>query len=210
MLVGKDSNGIWVYECNQNYYKDLASDRINGRPKSYFGCGVHLQYHTYNVLKERYDFIVKYTNHAYTESPVYDGTTYHKVGCEDCSGYVRQKHTNVSTSYHNTSEHNTTFKCCGGNVVAVAHTNVSTKLVNRNQHETTYKCCDHSLSPVAHTGTLSYSNTSASRHAVRYSCCTGNIMEAHVYDYNSNNQLECIYCGRGGGNILNFEEEEIN
>lgn len=198
VFIASDDLGIWVYECNQAY--DTVSSH---------GCGVFIQYYPYMMLT-KYKFILNYVNHSFTESTVYDNTTYHKKGCEDCSGYVRQKHTNVSTSYINTNNHKATFNCCGGNIATVAHTNVSTKLVNRNQHQTTYKCCNHSLSPVAHTGTLTYSNTSASRHTVRSSCCDGSVMEAHVYETNENNQLECILCGRGGGNILSLGEEEIN
>ena len=121
VLVGKDSNGIWVYECNQNYYKDLDADRINGLPKSHFGCGVHLQYHTYDVLAERYHFVVNYTNHTYSESPVYNGTTYHKVGCTCCAGYLREAHTGVTYQVYNQLRHRVTYTCCGESVLEAHH-----------------------------------------------------------------------------------------
>ena len=209
VLVGKDSEGIWVYECNQNYYKDLTAGRINGRPKSFFGCGVHLQYHTYDVLAGRYDFVVKYTDHAYDEAPVYDNATYHKVGCTCCVGYLRQKHTSISASYINTSSHRATFNCCGGEVHTVPHTNVSTKLVSRTQHQTTYNCCNHSLSPVPHTGSVIYTEISSSKHSVRYSCCSGSVTEVHFFEYNENNQEECVDCGYIYNNLNSIEDEEI-
>ena len=152
VLVGKDSEGIWVYECNQNYYKDLTSDRINGRPKSFFGCGVHLQYHTYDVLAGRYDFVVKYTDHAYDEAPVYDNATYHKVGCTCCVGYLRQEHTNVSATLMGLM-HRATFHCCGG-----------------------------STANSPHTGTISWTYYSSTQHKMTATCCTGELLQNHTFN----------------------------
>ena len=173
VLVGKDSDGIWVYECNQNYYKDLPTDRKDDHDADDFGCGVHLQYHTYYVLKDRYDFIVKYTDHAYDEAPVYDNATYHKVGCTCCSGYLRKKHTSVSATIVSTSKHNATFNCCGGNTAKTPHT-----------------------------GTVSYSNYSNTQHTVRYSCCTGYVLANHTFVTGPNGETYCSRCDRNQTSIM--------
>lgn len=173
VLVGKDSEGIWVYECNQNYYKDLTTDRINGRPKSFFGCGVHLQYHTYDVLAGRYDFVVKYTDHAYNEAPAYDNTTYHKLGCTCCSGYLRQEHTNVSATFSSTLLHRATFNCCGGSTVNTRHT-----------------------------GTVTWRSISSTQHRVSATCCSGYVLENHNLKLDSNNLYVCADCGYGGSGMI--------
>lgn len=208
VFVSQDSGGIWVYECNQSYYENLSPAQIGGHAESYFGCGIHFQYYTFERLK-KYNYVLHYVNHSFAETPVYDNTTYHNKGCEDCDGYVRQKHTNVATSYINTNNHRATFNCCGGNAATVAHTNVSTKFVNRNQHQTTYKCCNHSLSPVPHTGSVIYTEISSSKHSVRYSCCSGSVTEVHMFEYNENNQEECMLCGYIYNNLNSIEDEEI-
>lgn len=173
VLVGKDSNGIWVYECNQNYYKDLDSDRINGRPKSYFGCGVHLQYHTYKVLAERYNFVVKYTSHAYDEAPVYDNATYHKVGCTCCSGYLRQKHDVVSATFVSAANHRAVISCCGGKTLAAPHT-----------------------------GTVTYQTYSATQHKVSATCCSGYVLANHTFRLDTYNRSVCTGCGYVSGMII--------
>lgn len=197
VFIARDSGGIWAYECNQAY------DGVSSH-----GCGVFIQYYTYSNLT-KYDYIVNYVNHSFTEAPIYDNTTYHKVGCEDCSGYVRQKHTNVSTSYIDTNNHRATFNCCGGNVVTASHNNVSERIVNFNQHQTVYLCCNESSSAESHTGSVTYTQISSSKHSVRYSCCSGYISEVHFFEYNENNQRECIDCGYVNNNRHNIGDEEI-
>ena len=198
VFIARDSGGIWAYECNQSY--DTVSSH---------GCGVFIQYYTYSNLT-KYDYIINYVNHSFTETPIYDNTTYHKKGCEDCSGYVRQKHTNVATSYIDTNNHKATFNCCGGVVVnPTAHDNTTSTLQSRSQHRTTYHCCGNKTALVSHTGTIRYSDTSASQHTIRTTCCNGYVREAHAYQYNENNQLECVFCGRGGDLLTGIGEEEI-
>ena len=182
VLVGKDSLGIWVYECNQNYYKDLDPDRIDGRSKSFFGCGVHLQYHTYEVLAGRYDFVVKYTDHAYDEAPVYDSATYHKVGCTCCVGYLRQTHEGTAT------------------------------IVSATQHNATYTCCPNNSGRKEHTGTVICRNYTKLQHKIYATCCDGFVLGLHTFDQNSSGSYICTECGAdrdSSSGVLKLEPIEI-
>ena len=167
VLVAKDDLGIWVYECNQSY--DSNSNH---------GCGVFLQYYTYAVLT-KYEYILHYVNHDFEETPVYDGTTYHKVGCTDCAGYVRKEHDDVSKTFFNIINHRTTFNCCSGSTVTTAHT-----------------------------ATVMYSVYSATQHKISAACCSGYLLENHTFALNSNNRYVCTGCGQARDSIIMSLEQK--
>lgn len=210
VFVSMDSGGIWVYECNQSYYDNLTSDQIGGHSESYFGCGVHFQYYTFQKLT-KYHYVLHYVNHDFNEPLTSYDEDYHKKGCTSCDGYVLQSHTNVSTDYLDAYEHMATFNCCGGFVVeATAHDDITSTIVDKSGHETTYHCCGERSTLLYHTGDVVYTEISSSKHSVKYTCCSGYVTEAHCFDYNEYEQIECIFCGYISNNLLDIEEEEIN
>ncbi len=134
VFIDSDADGIWVYECNQDY--DTNSNH---------GCGVFIQYHPY-VRLSRYKFILHYVNHEYkataSEPLAYYNAYYHKKGCKSCAAYVCQAHTNISATIASTTQHNATFNCCGGNTATTWHTGtVSYSSHSTTLHKVRYSCC---------------------------------------------------------------------
>lgn len=211
VLVCKDEDGIWAYECNQNYTGLKDGETLNGQPKSYYGCGIHLQYYSYEEICARYQYVVYYIKHNYNESPVYDDATYHKVGCSHCIGYLRQKHTNVPATYISTSQHRATFNCCGGDTYTTSHTSKSMQIIDSTSHRVTFNCCGGTTATEPHTNIIYY-DYSFTQHGVVTACCLGNILEEHNYVINSNLQRVCADCGREfvpGAELNKFGEEEM-
>jgi hypothetical protein len=104
-----------------------------------------------------------------------------------------------------------TFHCCGGYVVeATAHDDITSTIVDKSGHETTYHCCGERSTLLYHTGDVVYTEISSSKHSVKYTCCSGYVTEAHCFDYNEYEQIECIFCGYISNNLLDIEEEEIS
>ena len=167
VFIASDDDGIWVYECNQEY--DGNSNH---------GCGVFIQYYTY-VSLFRYKYILNYVNHDFTDTKAPYDTDYHKVGCKNCGGYVLKKHY-YTASYANSSQH-------------------------RRTH-----CCDNTWYLENHTGSVTYAEISSSKHRVKYTCCSGYVTQVHMFEYNANNQRECILCGYISNSLLNIENEELN
>ena len=94
MFIASDANGIWVYECNQDYDADTNHC-----------CGVFIQYFLYEQLF-KYKFILNYVNHNYSADPEPAEDGYHKVGCVDCDAYILhdfndgEEQTYISTTHH--------------------------------------------------------------------------------------------------------------
>ena len=162
VFIDSDDVGIWVYECNQDYDPNSSND----------GCGVFIQYYPYKRLF-RYKYILNYVSHDFSETPVYDSTAYHKVGCDDCAGYVCQAHTNISATIVSTTQHNATFNCCGGNTATTAHT-----------------------------GTTLKSYYSALQHKVTATCCSGYVLATHTFQMDFSNRSVCTGCGYVKGSLV--------
>lgn len=210
VFVNMDENGIWAYECNQKYYDDLPDGRKDDHDPDDYGCGIHLQYYTFQNIKNRYNYVLYYISHNYVETPTYSNTTYHNVGCDHCVGYLRQKHDNVQADYVNASRHRIEFACCdAGNIRTLAHNDVHKILINRTSHRTEYRCCNYNSASTAHTGDVIYTSISSSKHSVGFSCCEGSVTEVHMYSNIGNDQQECILCGYIYSNLLDTDDEEI-
>ena len=93
VFVENDDYGVWVYECNQRYFDTLSADEIGNHNMDYFGCGVHLQYYTYDKISNQYLYVVHYVNHTFPDNGTREDNNYHIVECTDCGGYLRQRHT---------------------------------------------------------------------------------------------------------------------
>lgn len=161
VLVAKDDLGIWAYECNQKY------DGISGH-----GCGVFLQYYAYANLT-KYEYILHYVNHNFTGDVEYYSPALHNVSCQQCAGFVRQKHDRFTGTIVSTSNHRATLHCCEDRVVTTGHT-----------------------------GTVTYGSYSTTQHTVRYSCCTGYVLENHTFKIGSNGRPICTGCGQGQNAIM--------
>lgn len=88
VFVKAESEGVWVYECNQDYAGDECA---------YYGCGVFLQYYDYDTIAAKYLGVLHYVNHSFADTPESYNILYHNVGCANCDGFVRQLHTKVVT-----------------------------------------------------------------------------------------------------------------
>ena len=161
VFLSKDSNGIWVYEANQAY------DSVG---TGSHGCGVQVRYYFYSTIANQYTGALRYVNHSFTETKTYYNSSYHKVGCPDCSGYVLQSHSgNYNYSYVNSTTHKKTHACCGGGNNMGAHTASSTY---KNINDSTY-------------------------HQVYFSCCYGGYKQQHTFN-NLNVCTKCKYMKSSG------------
>lgn len=201
VFIASDNDGIWVYECNQEY--DGNSNH---------GCGVFIQYYTY-VSLFRYKYILNYVNHNYLDALDYYDADYHTKGCTACVGSVRQEHTNVDVlSYVDKYNHRARFDCCGGDTYVVAHDDITSTIRNGVDHITKYHCCGESSAIVPHTGTVMCNNITATKHTVSASCC-GVITEAHIYSNDPDKIGRCVVCNYEpvpGAELNGFENVEIN
>lgn len=77
-----DSEGIWVYECNQDYYYDSDAG---------LHCGVSYHKYTFDFILSRYPSVAYYVEHT-LDDPVAYNATRHKVDCENCNGYLLLEH----------------------------------------------------------------------------------------------------------------------
>lgn len=154
VFIDSDADGIWVYECNQDYDPNSSND----------GCGVFIQYYPYNRLF-RYKYIRKYVNHDFAEAPVYDDAAYHKVGCTDCVGYLRQAHDGTAT------------------------------FVSTTQHDAVYTCCPNNSGRKEHTGTVTYKKYSTTQHKITSTCCDGFVLGLHNFRQGSSGSYICTGCG---------------
>ena len=133
VFVGRDGNGFWAYECNQNY---TGNETLGD-----YGCGIHLQYYAYEAIARRYSGALYYINHNYNVTFTYENPTYHKNECTHCVGYLRQEHTNVSATFMGLM-HRATFNCCGGNRANSPHTGTITwSYYSKTQHKMSATCC---------------------------------------------------------------------
>ena len=167
VFIAKDNYGIWVYECNQTY---------DGNDNH--GCGVFIQYYTFNQLTN-YKFVLNYVNHDFAEAPVYDDAAYHKVGCTDCVGYLRQAHDGTAT------------------------------FVSTTQHDAVYTCCPNNSGRKEHTGTVICKNYSKLQHQTYATCCDGFVLSLHTFHQNSSGQYICTGCGAdrdASSGVLKLEE----
>ncbi len=152
VFIDSDADGIWVYECNQDY--DTNSDH---------GCGVFIQYYPYKRLF-RYKYILNYVSHDYkataSEPLAYYNAYYHKKGCKSCAAYVCQAHTNISATIASATQHNATFNCCGGNTATTLHTGTTSKsYYSKASHKVTATCCSGYVL-ANHTFQLDFANRS--------------------------------------------------
>lgn len=107
VFVCADSEGIWVYECNQPY-DNVATH----------GCGVHFQYYTFRVLARKYQYVADYVNHTFTGTKSIHNTLRHRVPCSSCSGYLLQRHTGTITySMVSSTQHRVAVSCCSGSIL---------------------------------------------------------------------------------------------
>lgn len=77
MTIRADYNGIWAYECNQDYR-----------------CGVGYQYYSYSNFVSRYPYVAHYVSHEYPANPVKFSADYHQYACQNagCVGYYLEEH----------------------------------------------------------------------------------------------------------------------
>ncbi len=176
VFIARDDNGIWVYECNQDYTGLEEGETLNGHTQEYYGCGVFIQYYPYKKLT-KYKFVLNYVNHKYSDNWGYLDKDYHSKDCVNCVGHVKKEHTSISTTIASTSGHRSTFNCCGG----------ETKLL-------------------LHTGTVAYSYRSNTQHTVRYSCCTGYVLENHTFVTGPDGDTYCSRCDHGQNSIMAVDE----
>jgi len=214
VFVNMDEGGIWAYECNQKYYDDLPVDRKDDHDADDFGCGIHLQYYTFENIKARYNYALYYVKHNYNVSPVYEDATYHKKECTHCVGYLRQKHDDVTVyDYVDEIDHTARLHCCGDILRYVPHTDVRRTIISTTTHRAVYLCCNYGET-TGHDGTPVYSEYSSAQHSVRFTCCFGSVLDNHYY-YDSSGTLvgECQECGYNrvpGAELNGFENVEIN
>lgn len=161
VFLSKDNNGIWVYEANQKYDSVGVGSH---------GCGVQVRYYFYSTIAIKYTGAMRYVNHSFTENKTYHNSSYHKVGCPDCSGYVLQSHSgSYNYTYINSTTHKKTHACCGGGNNMGAHTASATY---RNINDSAY-------------------------HQVYFSCCYGGYKQQHTFN-NLNVCTACRYMKNPG------------
>ena len=119
--------------------------------------------------------------------------------------YVNHDFTDTKVPY-DTDYHKVGCKNCGGYVLKKHYYTAS--YANSSQHRRTH-CCDNTWYLENHTGSVTYAEVSSSKHRVKYTCCSSYVTEVHMFEYNANNQQECILCGYISNNLLDIEEEEI-
>lgn len=164
VFLSRDANGVWVYEANQAY---------NSSGVSYYGCGVQVRYYFYLTIATKYTGALHCVNHSFTENKAYYSSSYHKVGCPDCSGYVLQSHSgNYYYTYLNSTTHTRTHACCNGGNNTGAHTVSATY---QTINDTMY-------------------------HQVYFSCCKGGYKQAHTFN-NLGVCTACWYA-KDTGNII--------
>lgn len=116
VFVSRDNNGIWVYEGNQSYYENLTDEQKGNHPESYFDCGVHFQYYTYEAIAGNYLYAEHYVNHSFAAIPTCENGFYHKNICSSCDGYLQGRHTTSGATYssYSSTQHKVNFTCCDG------------------------------------------------------------------------------------------------
>lgn len=165
VFIGCDGDGFWAYECNQKY---TDTETLGD-----YGCGIHLQYYTYEAIIIRYTGALYYVKHNYNVSPDYEDVTYHIRECTHCVGYLRQKHDVASATIVNAANHRAVISCCGGKTLAAPHT-----------------------------GTVTYQTYSATQHKVSATCCSGYVLANHTFRLDTYNRSVCTGCGYVSGMII--------
>lgn len=135
--LSDDGNGIWAYEANQD-----------GE------CGVGYQMYTFSQIEKNYEYILYYVEHTLSTSYVCSDSSYHKVDCLNCDGYLRQPHSEGVTSIVN---------------------------VGTVGHKLEYGCCS-GYTTVPHYGAATYTAVSPENHRISYRCCTGYITAVHTFN----------------------------
>lgn len=97
-----DGNGVWVYECNQDWR-----------------CGVYYQYYPFSKIIERYNYVLFSIKHSFPNRPTALNTSVHTLNCSNCTGFLRQAHTSVASYTPTTdgSKHQVSYSCCTSNIV---------------------------------------------------------------------------------------------
>lgn len=107
VFVNIDDNGIWVYECNQDYDDDPTH-----------GCGIHYQYYTFERLARQYQYATHYVDHFFGGGNTCNSTTKHTVECSMCSAYLVQSHTGIGTyTSQGIKGHKAAYNCCEGYII---------------------------------------------------------------------------------------------
>lgn len=132
--IDPDNTGVWVYECNQDFQN-----------------GVGYRKYTFSQIFGQYSGTLYYVTHSFGNQMTFDNSSYHKVFCNRCDGYLRQAHPSRQSIIATKNTHTTSYSCCGGSQI-LSHTAVRQTAVN-----------------------------STLNHRIYYSCCSGYVTESHSY-----------------------------
>lgn len=84
VYVSHDSNGVLVYECNQDSK-----------------CGVRTKYFSFSNFTDHYKYVLIYVTHTFAGTISQYSSSCHKVKCVNCDGYVFMEHSmNNGTCRH--------------------------------------------------------------------------------------------------------------
>lgn len=171
--INDAGDGIIVYEANQDG-----------------DCGVGYQMYKFGTLAGQYTSVLYYVHHVVSEAEVYYNATYHNVGCANCAGFVRQKHTSITSTIASTGTHSLSYGCCGVTKTANHNSSKVNTATSLTAHNVSYTCCTGTLTEGHTSTTRTYASYSTAKHKVMFGCCSGYVLQAHSMSGGT-----CSLCG---------------